>query len=496
MPAFTPKTTPFEHQREVFEATKDSEAFAFFWEMGCGKSKPVIDTAAHLWLEDEIDAMLVIAPKAVAPNWVNDELPLHMPDVVMEQAKVFLWDTGKAGNKGFQRDLAKFLDPSDGKFQILVMSYPAIMTQRSRGSARGVKKGLEAAQAILKERRALFVLDESARIKGTNTKVTKRILAASQYAKYRRTMTGTPLTQSPFDAYTQLKFLDADVWKRVGCDSPEAFRTMFGVWVEHVRNDNGQKFKQLVDYQNLPTLAKIVDAMGDRKLKDDVLDLPPKLYAKRHFDMAPEQRKMYEKLRDEFLVELDDGDIISAPLAIQRILRLQQVTSGYCPTDDGEMVLVDPNPRLACLNDLLDDVPHHAIIWAKFQRDVDQIAELLAKRGDSHVVYDGRTSQADREERRSAFKEGKAKYFVANPAAAGEGLTLTRARTVIYYNTSFKLGDRLQSEDRAHRIGQEHPVNYVDIVATGTIDTKIIANLRKKVDLAAQVLGDRLKEWI
>jgi SNF2 family DNA or RNA helicase len=270
---------------------------------------------------------------------------------------------------------------------------------------------------------------------------------------------------------------------------------MFGVWIEHERKDSGQRFQQLVDYQNLAILNKVVDRMGERLLKDDVLDLPPKLYDKRTFDMTPEQKRIYGELKREFIIWLDNGDMITAPLAITRMLRLQQVTSGYCPTDDGGVLRITPNARLTCLMDLLEDVPHQAIVWAKFQDDIDQISEAIGH--DNCVVYDGRVSQVDREVRRAAFKAGEVQYFVANPAAAGEGLTLHMAKTVVYYNSTYKLGDRLQSEDRAHRAGMDdRPVQYIDIIARGTIDAAILRALRTKVDLAAQVTGDRIRQWI
>lgn len=488
---YTQKTAPFAHQAKFLEATKDLKAYAALWEMGVAKTKPILDTIGHLFCSGEINGALVLAPKAVSPNWVNDEMPLHLGI----DAAVFLWDTSKAGNKGYQVKLAEFLATPSDQLAILVMNYEGIMTERKPGVKRGpLWKGKEAAKAMLTNRRCMMVLDESARIKGPDTKRTKRVLAAGKHAAYRRIMTGTPVANSPFDVYTQLKFLDPDIWKRIGCGTFAAFKAMFGVWVEHVRNDNGQAFKQLVDYQNLAVLNKIVDKWGSRLLLDDVLDLPPKSYEKRTFVMAPEQRKLYDELRREFIVWLDTGDTITAPLAITRMIRLQQVTSGYCPTDDGSVVRIEPNARLACLMDTLKDVPHQALIWAKFQADIDAISETIGL--DNCVVYDGRVSQSDRETRRRAFKRGDVQFFVANPAAAGEGLSLTEARTAIYYNSTYKLSDRLQSEGRLRRPGQEHPVTYIDIVAQGTIDTAILRALRSKVNLAAQITGDNLKAWI
>ena len=493
---YAPKTKPFPHQKEVIERTRDEAGFALFHEMGLGKSKIAIDSVGHLFTEGKLNGLLVMAPKAVAPNWTADELPTHLG----VPYKVFLWDTGKATTQRFQRALDDFLCTPKDELAVLVMSYDAIMTERKKGAKRGLLKGKEAAKQFLTDRTCMFCLDESARIKSPSAKRTKRVLAAGAYAPFRRVMTGTPVTNSPFDVYTQLKFLDPLVWQQLGCGTFESFKTMFGVWIENERRDTGQRFKTLVDYQNLSVLNKVVDRMGSRLLKDDVLDLPPKVYEKRVFEMSPPQRKLYDQIKKDFMVWLDSGEIITAPLAITRMLRLQQITSGYCPIDsEGEkqaMVRIEPNPRLACLMDTLEDVPGQAIIWAKFQADIDLISEALRAKGETCVVYDGRVSQSDRETRRKEFKDGTARFFVANPSAAGEGLTLTEATTVIYYNSTYKLADRLQSEDRAHRIGQTKSVLYIDIVAQGTIDTVILRALRTKQDLAAQVTGDRLKEWI
>lgn len=490
------KTEPFDWQREWFDRTHEMEFRAIFWEQGVAKTKPVIDTIGYLFECGEINAALIVAPKNVAPNWVLDELPEHF-GTDPARTRVFLWNTDKANNKGYQADLAEFLDTPDDILAILVMSYDALMTSRTKGAARGLKKGLEAAQHILKNRNTMMVLDESARIKNPDTKRTKRVTAAGLHAKFRRIMTGTPVPNSPFDVFAQLRFIDPNVWKELGCGTFAAFKAMFGVWMEFERNDNGQKFSTLVDYQNISILNRVVDKYGDRLLKDDVMNLPPKLYEKRTFTMATDQRRMYDQLKKEFLVWLADGDLVTAPLAITRMLRLQQITSGYLPTDGGNMVEFEKNPRLACLADTVEDIPHQCIIFAKYQKDIDLIEQLLLDKKKTCVVYDGRVSQNDREVRRAAFKAGDAQFFVANPAAAGEGLTLHMAKTVIYYNNSHKLGDRLQSEDRAHRAGMDDkPVLYIDLLARGTIDAVILRALRTKANLAALVMGDKARAWL
>lgn len=460
--------------------------YALFLEMGLGKSKLALMRADHLFAKGWIGGLLIIAPNGVAPNWVFDEIPAHLDS----RASVHLWQTKKAGTKTHANAWKDTLN-GDGLL-VLVMSYDAMMTE----------KGCAAAKSLLTYKPCLYVLDESTRIKTPGAKRTKRVLASGKHAPYRMVMTGTPVSNSPFDVFTQLKFIQPDVWDDLGCRRFESFKTYFGIWEEFQREDTGQRFKKLIRYRHLDELHDIVAKLGSRLLKEDVLDLPPKLYQKRFFELVPEQRKLYNTLRREFMILLDSGDMVTAALAITRMLRLQQITSGFLPIDSVqspiklECVEIRPNPRIACLKELVGDVQGSFIVWAKFQRDIDLISEMLAEEGVSHGKYDGRTSMDDREMVRNDFKMGHIRAFVANPSCAGEGLTLTAAKTVIYYNNSFKLADRLQSEDRAHRIGQEHPVTYIDICATNTIDGHIVAALREKLDYASIVTGDSAKNWI
>lgn len=480
---YTPKTTPFPHQAKLHEETRDLSAYGLFLEQGLGKTKVVLDTAGHLFLEGKIDGLLVIAPPAVAPNWVRDEIPTHLPDAM--RAACHLWESKRAGTKKHQRAAKEVLE-HDG-LAVLVMSYEGFMTDR----------GTAFAKEFLTNRTCLYVLDESARIKTPGAKRTKRILASAKYAPYRRVLTGTPVANSPFDVFTQLKFLKNDVWAPFGCSNFYAFRTRFGEWIQQ-KLGSGRSFPKLIKYKNLDVLHGVVDSMGCRLLKDDVLDLPPKLYQKRYFEATPEQTKAIRELKEHLFLETEDGKEVTALLAITQLLRAQQILSGFMGVDgeDGEVYELKKNPRLDALMEIVEDCPHKMIVWARFRYDVDQICAAMKKAGIEYVRYDGAVGTDEREEARDAFQKGDAKVFVANPACAGEGLTLHAARTVVYFNNTFKLTERLQSEDRAHRIGQKFPVNYIDLICSGSIDEKIVDALRGKQEIASVVTGDTLKEWL
>lgn len=471
---------PFKHQADEFADHGLDPFRGLFWEQGCGKTKPVIMSAAELYRRGEIDALLVIAPNGVHRNWVSDELPTHLDPDVAEALRTHIWYS--TASKTHAREFTWTLEHEG--VAVLVMSYNAVWTDRGR----------DAWKAFLTKRKCMYVLDESQRVKSPNAKWTKRIMGSVAKAPYRRCLSGTPVDNSPFDIYTQCKFLDPDIWTPFGIKNFAAFKNHFGIW-ERFHSANGA-FPKCVAFKNLPQLYDALHRVGHRLTKDEVLDLPEKLYSKRYVELTPKQRKMYAQMRAELMLELESGEELNANLAIVKLLRLQQIVCGYVPNGDDSDELVDipgGNPRLALLGEITEDLSHKAIIWARFRRDIDLICDKL---GDGCVRVDGSVTGPARGEALDAFQKGDIQFLVANPAAISTGVTLTAARTVIYYSNSYKLSDRLQSEDRAHRIGQKFAVHYIDLVAPGTVDTKIVESLRRKVNIASQITGDALKQWI
>lgn len=471
------KTIPFTHQRQLFEETRDTPRFGIFWEQGTGKTKLTLDTAAWLYQTGKIDGLLVVAPNGVHRNWTVDEIPAHLPDSVPRFAHCYHAD--KATQKKHQQACVHLLGFRG--LSILAMSYDATITSA----------GKDLLGKFLSSRKCLYVLDEATRIKTPSAKRTKAILASAKDANYRRVLTGTPIANSPFDIYTIMKFLDLEFWKPYYLDSFFVFKHQFGKF--RPGNVGGRQFEIVVGYRNLDQLKKIIQKHSSRVTKDEVLDLPPKLYTKRYFTMNPEQQRVYNELRDEFMTFLD-GELVTAPLVITRMIRLQQVTSGYIPFDGGDPIamLGESNPRMKLLEDVMEDIPGKVIIWAKFTRDIDQILALLGNRA---VRYDGSVSNDARGAAIERFQRGDAQAFVINNSMC-EGLTLTAADTTIYYNNTFKLTDRLQSEDRNHRHGTTKPVTYIDLVAEETIDEHIVKALVKKKDVASLVMGDTIREWL
>lgn len=479
------KTKPFPHQRTTWDQTKEAKSWAVFWEQGTGKSKLTVDTAAWLSHKNLIDSMLIVAPSGVHTNWIKDEIPTHMPDFV--NPKNFFFQTAKKHTKEHKQefyDLVKHKGLAN-----MAISYDAFIT----------KEGKQHVWDFMRKRKSLlYVLDEATRIKNPKAVRTKAILKSSMFGAYKRILTGTPIANGPFDIYSPIEFLNETFWKGHRFPNFYIFKHYFGDIIKRKAN-LGHEYEFLKGYKNVEELYHILKTISSRVTKDMVLkDLPPKVYRKLYFELSSEQQKVYDELKNELLTVID-GEVISAPLAITLMLRLQQVTSGYLPSvsdpDNPRLIPIPgPNPRLELLKDRCEDVSTQGIIWARFRMDIDLIIAALGEKNCAR--YDGKCSESDRRLAKEQFKAGKRQWFVATTAVGGEGLTLNEAKYVCYYNNSYKLTERLQSEDRPHRIGQTSSVAYDDLVALNTVDVPIIESLRKKLNIANIITGDKLKEWL
>jgi SNF2 family DNA or RNA helicase len=232
--------------------------------------------------------------------------------------------------------------------------------------------------------------------------------------------------------------------------------------------------------------------------KEECLDLPDKVYIRREVELTDEQVRAYNQMKSVALATIDGG-LVSTVNALTQIMRLHQITCGHVKLDDGTVVSL-PNKRIDELLATLEETDGKVIIWATYRHDIEDIKfHLQTAYGMTSVAtYYGETTSDERERIVNDFQDpnSELRFFVGNPSTGGYGLTLTAASTVIYYSNSFDLEKRLQSEDRAHRIGQTKNVTYVDLIAPNTVDEKIVKALRDKIDIATQVLGEDLKEWL
>jgi len=262
-------------------------------------------------------------------------------------------------------------------------------------------------------------------------------------------------------------------------------------------NFGGRSIQIVAGYKNLPELAKTLKPFSYRILKDDCLDLPPKTFMKRVIQLTPEQKKVYAQMKSMALAEMN-GKMITTVNVITQLMRLQQITCGHFKADDGSMQEIKNN-RITELMDLLEEVEGKAIIWAHWRHDIATIVKEIEKEYPGSVMtYYGDTTSDDRQKAIKEIQnpESKVRFLVGTPQTGGYGITLTGASTMIYYSNGYDLEKRLQSEARIDRIGQEKPMTYIDILAEDTIDEKIVKALRKKVNIATEIMGEELKAWI
>ena len=471
------KTKPYAHQLTALEKSWNKENFAYFMEMGTGKTKVLIDNVAMLYDKGKIDGALIVAPKGVVKTWYEQELPTHLPDHI-ENVSV-LWQPNITKT---QQEKLDSLFEIDSAIHILVMNVEALSTE----------KGVKFATKFINSHKTLMAIDESTTIKTPTARRTKNIIKIGLNAKYKRIMTGSPITKNPLDLYTQCEFLDP--WL-LDFSSYYAFRNRYAeMKTMHV---HGRSIQVVDKFQNLGELSDTVKEFSYRVLKEDCLDLPPKVFIKRHITLTSDQKKVYEQMKQQAIAHLN-GKVTTTMTVLTQLMRLHQITCGYVAADDGTTQAVESN-RLNELMSILEDTEGKVIIWANYQLSVGEIIQKIIKvyGPDSYVHYYGLTPQEDRQDFIRKFQnDPKCRFIIGTPQTGGYGITLTEANTVVYYSNGYDLEKRLQSEDRAHRIGQKKTVTYIDLIAEDTIDEKIVEALRKKIDIASQVMGEELKDWI
>jgi SNF2 family DNA or RNA helicase len=471
------KTKPYAHQMIALEKSWNKKVFAYFMEMGTGKTKVAIDNIAMLYDNGKINGALIIAPKGVYKNWYSQEIPTHLPDHI--KPITVLWQS--LINKT-QQDKLDTLFKTGLDFHILVMNVEAFST----------KKGVEFAGRFLNSHNTFMVIDESTTIKNPGAKRTKSIVGLGKYAKYRRILTGSPVTKSPLDLYKQCEFLDEYLLDH---SSYYTFRTRYAVMRKAMFN--GRSVEIVVGYKNLGELSDKLKPFSYRVLKDDCLDLPKKTFMKRVITLSAEQDKLYKQMKQMALAQLN-GKMVTSASALTQLMRLHQITCGHFKADDGSIQTIKNN-RLSEIMELLEEVEGKAVIWAHYQYDVHELVKAITKEygEESVVTYYGLTPQEERQDNIKRFQDDpKCRFLVGTPSTGGYGITLTAASTMIYYSNGYDLEKRQQSEARIDRIGQEKPMTYIDIICEDTVDERIVKALRKKINIATEIMGEQLKEWI
>jgi len=475
------KTKPFKHQEEVFHKSYRDTYYGLFMEMGLGKSKVAIDTMGALYKDGDIKAALIVAPKGVYDNWVKGEIPRHLPDDI--PTNVMRWQPNLT--KKYTEELKNLIYVKQDNLKVLVINVEALSTEK------GVKF---AGEFLNKNRKNMMIVDESTTIKNKDALRTRNVIMLGHYAKYRRILTGSPVTKSPLDLYSQCMFLSPNA---LGFRSFFSFQARYAIVAK--RTLGARSFNEVTGYQRLDELNGKLEKFSSRLLKTDCLDLPDKIYVRREVPLSKEQENLYIQMKKLALARLEGGELATTASILTQIMRLHQICCGFLQTDEGEIKTL-ANNRYSELMNVIEETQGKVIIWASYTHDIKTITKALSDKygPDSVAAYYGETPQKDRQEIVDRFQDpdSKLQFFVGQPRTGGYGITLTAATTMVYFSNSYDLEIRLQSEDRAHRIGQKSAVTYVDLVSPKTVDEKIIKALREKINIAGQVLGEEGRKWL
>ena len=475
------KTKPYAHQITALKKSWNKAHFAYFMEMGTGKSKVLIDNIAMLYDKGKINGALIVAPKGVYQNWFDIEIPNHMPTHI--EKKMVLWKASfMKGNEIVSKEVDALFETGTD-LHILVMNVEALST----------KNGVTFANKFLSCHETLMAIDESTTIKNPDAIRTKSIVQLGRSAKYRRILTGSPVTKSPLDLYKQCEFLDEGL---LDYTSYYAFKTRYAVL--RTANFGGRSVQIVVGYRNLDELSERIEKFSYRVLKEDCLDLPSYSFTKRIIQLSKEQKKIYDSMKQLALAQLG-GKLMTTATALVQLMRLHQITCGHFKSDDGTTQKIK-NERLDALMDILSEVENKAVIWAHYKYDIEIIVEAIKKEygPDSYVTYYGDTPSEIRQNNIKLFQDenSKVRFLIGTPQTGGYGITLTAGNVMIYYSNGYDLEKRTQSEARINRAGQKRKMTYIDIIAEDTVDEKIVDALRKKIDIASKVMGEELKDWI
>jgi hypothetical protein len=475
------KHQPYQHQLKAFSLARGKRAFGYFMEQGTGKTKVLLDDAADVFLnggeEGRIDTLIVVAPNGVHAQWINEQIPEHLSPSVKWAGGYTVASPSAEEAKNLARAVS-----FKGGLRIIAIHIDMLSH----------KKGQTLLSDLLRGSRAMLVVDESSRIKDSSSKRTKTLLQMGKLAKYRRILTGTPISQGVEDLYSQFFFLDKHI---LGYDSVYAFRN-------HFCKMGGFQNKKIVGYVNEDELKRKIDSYTFRVLKEDCLDLPERNYIRQTVEFTDEQRKVYNDMKKDFFLDLEAG-MLTARMALTRLIRLQQLIGGFIwkrpVKDKGTGKIVEPevyqefpNNRVGRTIDIIKEARGKVIVWIKFEGDHRLLTRALQEAKIGYVDYVGTTPKQDRQGNIQKFRDDPSiKVFLSSPKSGGIGLNLTAASEVIWYSRDFSLENELQANDRCHRIGQHFPVNYHYLITPKTVDERIDKILKSKKAVAENLIDIR-----
>lgn len=460
MKAFELRTGLMAHQRKAVDKLMAVKVGALFMDMGTGKTLTAMEIIRRR--AKKFSHVVWICPVSLK-HTIAREIQKH----TTEPQNVFIFDDKVRANTIPKADWyivgAESIGSSDRVFSAFIL----------------VASG-----------NTFVVVDESLTIKSPTAKRTQRITDATMVSAFRLILTGTPLAKGVQDLYSQMRFLSPLIL---------GYSSFYKFAKNHLVYDDRYP-KRVVEAHNTDYLARKINPFLYQVKKEECLDLPDKTYSTVNV-LDLDIRFSYDAVKTYYINKIqrmyETQTVTASNLSLTifaMMLRLQMVLSGFEYSGSGHFIKrTAPANRIQALKSVIDstDTDEKIIIWAKFHHDLDVICHMLAENygEDSVVEFSGRKNTAEKEEALSQFRSG-ARFFVATASSGGYGLTLNEASYVVYYNNTFKYSDRLQSEDRCHRIGQTKHVTYVDLCTMETIDERIMKCIKEKKDVLHDFQAD------
>ncbi|MDR1101004.1 MAG: DEAD/DEAH box helicase [Clostridiales bacterium] len=453
------------HQRKAFRlAMENGGTYGFLHEMGCGKTLTAISVMGTLHQQCGVNKVLVVCPMAVYSAWVNDMERLDVPGVDPKIIK------GTAANK------AKQLKYWRGKLQVAIINYESFWRK-------------DVAEAIAKWNPDMVILDEAHKIKAWNTSQSKGAHKLGDITPHKLLLTGTPIANSPLDAWSQYRFLDKTVYGT----SWYAFKNTYAV-IEKKPLRGGGSYPKLLGYRNMESFKEKLHSIAHKVSKEECLDLPEAIDIYRDVELEREARDVYDGVAREMIAEIEDG-VITASNVLVKSLKLSRITGGYCDVEkEGATELKQVSKaKINALVEVLDELgPDKKIcIFARFTAEINAIHELLLKRyaAEQIVTMTGSTPADERLGNIDKFQtDGGCKVFLANIQCAGLGITLTASDTMIFYSFGYSMTDYEQAKARIHRIGQKNACTYIHLIVTNSIDNTVREAVERKKNVAEEIL--------
>ena len=457
------KTAPWGHQEEAWNLAKDHEGFLMAHDMGAGKSKVAVDFCTGIGAK----LVLILCPKSVIPVWPQ-QFDLHAGVAYT----VLALNNGSVAAKANQARWALDLSRARGERLVIVVNYESAW-RPPLGPSYNQKNRLINRGLLLSQKWDAVILDESHRIKSPGGKASWFCSRLRDQAVRRLCLTGTPMPHSPLDIYAQYRFLDPTIFGK----SFQRFKMRYAVM-------GGFNNKQVVGFRNLEELHEKFFSRAHRVTKDEVLDLPPIMHEQRACTLSPKARRVYDDLNYEFVAQVETGEITVAN-ALVKLLRLQQITGGYLPLDDGDGTVIDDS-KLSLLADLFEDLPQAepVVVFTRFRSEIQRIKVLAENLSRPAAELSGSRNEL------KEWQAGKFNVLVVQIRAGGLGVEFTRAQYVIYYSLGFSLGDYEQSLARAHRPGQKRKVTVYHLIARNTVDEQVYVALRAKKQVVEAILAE------